>query len=100
MSRVPFGASKIWTVDTAIAEVAAYYAIAPNSLKSGTARGGGIMPAARDALAWALTKRRGLSSARAGQMLALDAKTVRNAAKRHAERMAAFNARFAPLGAV
>lgn len=97
--QAPFGISKVWTVDAAIAEVAAHYALAPKSLKHGNARGVGAMAEARDALCWVLTQQRKLSQARAAQLLLLTAKSVREGARRHAGRMAAFKARFLPQDA-
>ncbi len=102
---IPFGANGVavperpapWAIDAEFGFIATHYGIRKNTLRFATARKGGLVGPARDALAWLLIEVRQFSQGRAAQFMNVSAKAAREAAARHAHRIQSFNARFTPV---
>lgn len=94
---VPYGANGAWRFDDDVAEIAAKYRIKFKTLKHSDGRAGGVVSAARDALAWKLTTQRGFTDERAARFMKISRKGVIEARARHVHRINTFNARFKPV---
>lgn len=87
----PYAALPGFNLDSDICEIAGHYRLNPRRLKYGFKPDEKVLHA-RDALFWKLTRQRNLSPQRAGDMLKVSGKAVREAANRHAHRIAEFRA--------
>lgn len=87
----PYAALPGWNLDSDVCEIAGHYRLNPRRVKYGFKPDERVQHA-RDALFWKLTKQRYLSPQRAGDMLKVSGKTVREGANRHAHRIAHYQA--------
>lgn len=89
MATIPYGALTGFVLAADIREVAAYYSVRAKGLRRPGRTVSPVMHEARAALFWKLTHQRGLSPARAAQLLGgVAPDTVRRGAAAHAQRIA------------
>lgn len=92
MSSVPYGALTGFLLPADIREVAAHYGVRARTLKRRDGRSDPRIAEARAALYWKLTKQRGLTPERVGQMLGVSGEAARKGAALHAQRIDEFRA--------
>ena len=90
MSTVPYGAHTGFLLPADIREIAAYYGVRSKTLRRRDGRADPRHAEARAALYWKLTRKRGLTPERAGQLLHVTGEAVRKGAEMHARRIAEF----------
>lgn len=92
-AQIPYGAISGFVLAVDMREIAAHYGVRWRLLR-GSGDKGEQLAHARDALAWKLIQQRKLTPQRAGDLIGMSAKTAREAAARHAHRVAQFRSTY------
>jgi hypothetical protein len=92
MSTVPYGAIAGFLLPADIREVAAHYGVRSKMLRRRDGRTDPRIAEARAALYWKLTRKRGMSPERVGQLLRVTGEAVRKGAEAHARRIDEYRA--------